>query len=176
MADMPLPRLLLALALPALLAGACARTEPVSGRAPDPDRILTASPTALPDGDFATYLAVLERARGAPLVVNVWASWCGPCRTEAPDLARVASAYAGRVRFLGIDVLDARPSARAFVREFGWPYPSLYDPAGEIRDRLGLVGQPATLLYDASGTLVETHIGPITAEQLSAELDRLLAA
>lgn len=173
---MTIRRLALALVLPMLLAGACARTEPVTGRAPDPERILTASPTDLPEGDVATYLAVLEHARGAPLVVNVWASWCGPCRAEAADLARVARAYEGRVRFLGIDVLDARPSARAFVRESGWPYPSLYDPTGQIRDRLGLVGQPATLLYDASGTLVETHVGPITAEQLSAELDRLLAA
>lgn len=166
----------LVLALPVLLAGACARTEPVSGMAPDPGAILAASPTALPDGDFPTYLAVLRRARGAPLVVNVWASWCGPCQAEAPDLARVAGAYAGRVRFLGIDVLDARPSAQAFVRQAGWPYPSLYDPNGEIRDRLGLVGQPVTLLYDADGRLVATQVGPISAEQLSAWLDRLLAA
>jgi thiol-disulfide isomerase/thioredoxin len=173
---MTIRRAALALVLPALLAAACARTEPVSGAASSPEAILASSPTDLPEADFATYLAVLERARGMPLVVNVWASWCGPCRDEAPDLARVASAYAGRVRFLGIDVLDARPSARAFVREFGWPYPSLYDPAGRIRDRLGLVGQPATLLYDAEGRLVETHVGPITAEQLAAELERLLAA
>jgi thiol-disulfide isomerase/thioredoxin len=173
---MDIRRAALVLVLPALLAAACARTEPVSGTTPDPEAILSASPTDLPEGDVATYFAVLERARGAPLVVNVWASWCGPCRAEAPDLARVASAYAGRVRFLGIDVLDARPSAQAFVREAGWPYPSLYDPDGAIRDRLGLVGQPVTLLYDAGGTLVGTHVGPITAEQLAAELDRLLAA
>ncbi len=173
---MPIHRLALALVLPALLAGACARSGPVSGAAPDPAAILAAAPADLPDADFAAYLAVLEHARGAPLVVNVWASWCGPCREEAPDLARVAAAYEGRVRFLGIDVLDARPSARAFIRDFGWPYPSVFDPAGRIRDRLGVVGQPVTLLYDAEGDLVETHVGPITAEQLSAELDRLLAA
>lgn len=178
MADMP-RRLALALVLPALLAAACGRTEPVSGpttgRA-DPAAILGAGPTDLPTADFAAYLAVVEQARGAPLVVNVWASWCGPCRAEAPDLARVARAYEGRARFLGIDVLDARPSARAFVREVGWPYPSLYDPAGAIRDRLGVVGQPATLIYDREGRLVATHVGPVTAEQLAAELDRLLAA
>lgn len=183
MADMPRRlafALALALVLPTLLAAACTRAEPVSGSAADgradPGAILSASPTDLPAADFAAYLAVLEHARGAPLVVNVWASWCGPCRAEAPDLARVARAYEGRVRFLGIDVLDARPSARAFVREVGWPYPSLYDPAGAIRDRLGVVGQPATLVYDRAGTLVATHVGPVTAEQLSAELDRLLAA
>lgn len=175
MTSMP-RRLALALVLPALLAAACARTEPLSGPAADPEAILAADPTDLPAADFAAYLAVVEQARGAPLVVNVWASWCGPCRAEAPDLARVARAYDGRVRFLGIDVLDARRSARAFVREVGWPYPSLYDPAGAIRDRLGVVGQPATLIYDREGTLVATHVGPVTAEQLSAELDRILTA
>lgn len=175
MTSMP-RRLALALVLPALLAAACARTEPLSGPAADPEAILAADPTDLPAADFATYLSAVEHARGAPLVVNVWASWCGPCRAEAPDLARVARAYEGRVRFLGIDVLDARPSARAFVREVGWPYPSVFDPGGEIRDRLGLVGQPVTLLYDAGGELVDTHVGPITGEQLSAALDRLLGA
>ncbi len=165
--------LALVLALPL---AACAREAPVGGVPPAARQVLAAAPTALPDGDFATYLAVLREARGRPLIVNVWASWCGPCREEAPDLARVAAAYGDRVRFLGIDVLDARPSARTFVREVGWPYPSLFDPTGEIRDRLGLVGPPATLFYDAEGELMDTHVGPITAEQLTAEIEALLAA
>ncbi len=166
---------LLVLGVVAVATAACGdRAEPAGGAAPEAAAILDASPTALPDGDPAVYAAVLEAARGRPLVVNVWASWCGPCRLEGPALAEVAGGYGDRVRFLGIDVLDARADARAFVEEFGWPYPSLFDRTGAIRDGLGIVGQPATLFYDAEGTLVDTHVGSITAEGLTAQVEELL--
>ena len=87
------------------------------------------------------------------MLVNIWASWCGPCRDEAPLLASAHETYGDRVRFVGVDILDERDSARAFMREFGWTYPSVYDPTGAIRDGLGLIGQPVMLFYDASGAI-----------------------
>jgi len=79
------------------------------------------------------------------------------------------------VRFIGVDILDEHGSARAFMREFGWTYPSVYDPTGAIRDGLALIGQPVTLFYDASGELVVTWTGPLTQEALASNLDAILA-
>jgi thiol-disulfide isomerase/thioredoxin len=170
--------IVLLLALVTLVAAGCGGQDgPVGGGDGDQASAIAMpeDPTALPAADVATYEALLEDLRGTPLVVNVWASWCGPCREEAPALAEVATEYGDRVRFLGLDVLDARPDAETFITEFGWPYPSLFDQTGAIRDSLGLVGQPVTLFYDAEGTLLDTHVGAITLEQLRAQVEGLLA-
>lgn len=168
---MRLRRSLLALTLLALVAAGCGGDgDPSADAGPS----LPSSPTALPDADPASYTALLESLRGTPLVVNVWASWCGPCRLEAPELTEVATEYRDRVWFLGIDVLDARPDARAFIEEFGWPYPSLFDRTGAIRDSLGLIGQPHTLFYGADGTLIGTHAGSITGDQLREQVEALV--
>jgi len=166
-------RWLLELVLVALVATGCGEgsREPLGGSVAE--ATLPSDPTALPDYDFEAYTALLADLRGTPVVVNVWASWCGPCRLEAPELTEVATEY-DDVRFLGLDVLDARPDARAFIQEFGWPYPSLFDRTGAIRDRLGLIGQPVTIFYDAEGVLVDTHVGSITIEQLTAQVESLV--
>ena len=108
-------------------------------------------PRRAPEFTLADYQHALGELRGTPVVVNVWASWCGPCREEAPLLAAAHRTYGDRVRFLGVDVLDESDSARAFMHRYGWSYPSVYDPTGAIRDGLGLLGQPVTLFYDAAG-------------------------
>ena len=172
MEPMHVRRWLLALTVLALVAAACGSEDPSSGGDDGPS--LPSSPTALPDADPASYTALLEGLRGTPVVVNVWASWCGPCRLEAPELAAAATEYEGRVRFVGIDVLDARPDARAFIRGSGWPYPSLFDRTGEVRDSLALIGQPHTLFYGADGALVDTHLGSITGDQLREQVEALV--
>ncbi|HEU4356031.1 MAG TPA: TlpA disulfide reductase family protein [Actinomycetota bacterium] len=163
-------RSLLALMLLALVAAGCGGG---GGPSTEARSSMPSTPTELPDADPESYTALLEGLRGTPVVVNVWASWCGPCRLEAPGLAEVAAEYGDRVRFLGIDVLDARPDARAFIEEFGWPYPSLFDRTGAIRDSFGLIGQPHTLFYGADGALVDTHLGTITGDQLREEVQAL---
>jgi thiol-disulfide isomerase/thioredoxin len=167
-------RWLLGALLVSLLA-ACGGGEPTRSPAEDAAIALPASPTELPEFDVASYGALLEDLRGTPVVVNVWASWCGPCRNEAPALADAAAEYGDRVRFLGIDVLDTRADARAFIEEFDWPYPSIFDRTGSIRDRLGIVGQPATVFYDASGNVTDTYPGSIPADQLREHIEGLLS-
>jgi thiol-disulfide isomerase/thioredoxin len=129
----------------------------------------------LPEFDLATYEDLVTQLRGTPILVNVWGSWCGPCRDEAPSLAAAHERFGDRVQFLGVDILDAREGARAFMREFGWAYPSVYDPPGAIRDGLGLLGQPWTLLYDASGEIVDRWVGPAPPDELMAALERVVA-
>jgi len=183
MESMRLRRIALALAALALVGAACANEAPASGDGGAPRvpalnaaqaPLLPTDAFALPEFDFASYQELLGQLEGTPVLVNIWASWCGPCRIEGGDLARASSTYGTRVQFLGVDILDSRSSARDFMREFGWTYPSVYDPTGEIRDRLGLVGQPVTLFYDAAGVLVSTWNGPLTPEALAKHLDRLV--
>lgn len=155
-----------------VLAAACSGGDPASGQ--DPSEIDLDDPFQLPTVDFDGYRALLQDLRGSPVVVNVWAAWCGPCREEAPGLSAAAKRYRGRVQFLGVDILDGREAARAFIREFDWTYPSLFDPPGQIRDRLGYFGQPVTLFYDARGELAFDWNGPIPEDILDQQIRKLL--
>jgi thiol-disulfide isomerase/thioredoxin len=102
--------------------------------------LLPTDAAALPEFDLPRYDELLGQLRGTPVVVNVWGSWCGPCRDEAPDLAAAHAEFGEDVQFLGVDILDARESARGFIAEFGWRYPSVFDPPAAIRDGLGCSG------------------------------------
>jgi thiol-disulfide isomerase/thioredoxin len=128
----------------------------------------------LPEFGFGEFQTLLGELRGAPVVVNIWGSWCPPCFVEAPDLARVARQFEGRVQFLGVDILDDRQAAREFIRRFDWPYPSVFDPGGEIRDRLGYIGQPITVIYDRRGDAAFEWTGTVTADLLRAEIRKVL--
>ncbi len=173
MVSMGSRRALLALAVVGLMAASCGGSR--AGNGPT-GSLMPAGPDALPAFDLTRYEALMQELRGHPVLVNIWASWCGPCRREGPHLAAAHAEYGDRVQFLGVDILDSRESARAFMREMGWDYPSVFDPPGAIRDGLGLLGQPATLFYDASGTLVETWVGPVDRQSLSELLEGIAAA
>jgi len=137
---------------------------------------LPATPDALPTFDLAAYRTLIASLRGKPVVVNIWASWCGPCTAEAPELAKVSRQTQGQVQFVGIDIIDQRAPARRFIKKYGWTYPSVFDPTGAIRDGLGLLGQPDTIVYDAQGQQVFSWPGPIDAAALTKELDALRPA
>jgi thiol-disulfide isomerase/thioredoxin len=136
--------------------------------------LLPRTTCSLPQFDPTRFRELLGQLRGVPVVVNIWGSWCGPCLREAPELSRVAREFEGRVQFLGVDINDLRVPAANFIRRFGWPYPSVFDPPGAIRDALGLVGQPHTLVFDAAGRRTLVHPGAITKRQLRTELRKLV--
>jgi thiol-disulfide isomerase/thioredoxin len=87
--------------------------------------------------------------RGQPVVLNVWASWCPPCRDELPALSDFAAAHP-EAAVVGINLQDERASARALQRELGFTFPSIADPDGSVAARLGLVGMPTTYFLDAN--------------------------
>ena len=120
------------------------------------------------------YQRLLTQLRGTPVVVNVWASWCGPCQAEAPLLHGAVERYGDRVQFVGIDILDTIGGARGFIDDHDLAYPSLFDPTGAIRDGLGMLGQPVTVFYDADGTVVFTWPGQLTQTALGDGIDRAL--
>lgn len=126
--------------------------------------------------DEQTTLSIADH-RGSILVINVWATWCDPCRDELPAFARAAEAYRDRgVRFLGINYQDDRAAATAWIeRDYELPYPSLYDPSGESAALFGFPGLPDTIFVDASGTMRFRAFGELTEQQLRTTLDRMLA-
>ena len=136
--------------------------------------LLPTTVDALPDIDAASFTQLIAQLEGTPVVVNLWGSWCAPCREEAPELKAAADRYGDRVQFIGVDMLDERTSAAGFIKEAGWTYPSVFDPDGAIRDNLGFLGQPVTIFYDASGNRVDDWQGPIPPEQLQKGIERAL--
>lgn len=117
--------------------------------------------------------------RGQVVVLNVWGSWCGPCRGEADDLDQVASASAARgVQFLGIDVRDQRAAAADFVRDRGVVYPSIFDPPG--RSLLVLRGYPrnavpSTIVLDRAHRVAAVFLTAVLASDLQPVVDRIAA-
>jgi cytochrome c biogenesis protein CcmG, thiol:disulfide interchange protein DsbE len=112
----------------------------------------------------------LANLRG-PLVVNVWAQWCGPCRDEAPYLAQLAKS--GKVQMLGIDYADPRPElAVTFATQHGLAYPHLVDRDKAIQQALKVGGPPLTAFVDGDGAVVSVHRGVLTSQQQLDELVR----
>lgn len=106
----------------------------------------------------------LAGLRGTPLVINVWAQWCGPCRQEAPYLAEVAGRAGDQVQFLGIDYADPRPDlAVEFAEQAGWRYPQVVDPDKTIAPGLRVLGPPQTVFITAEGQIAYQHAGPVTS-------------
>lgn len=108
--------------------------------------------------------------RGRPAIVHFWASWCGPCTKEAPQLARLAGELHGRAALVGVDWSDSPQSAAGFVARHHWTFPVLIDSSGEVGNAYGITNLPATFLLDSRGRIVRRLIGPQTAAGLLASL------
>ena len=115
----------------------------------------------------------LAAVRGFPAVVNVWASWCGPCRFEFPHFQRVAAERGAEIAFIGLDSDDSNAAAEDFLGELPLPYPSVTDPDASAKGEFDLVGFPATVFYNSKGERVYVKQGPYqSAEELEADVDR----
>jgi len=117
---------------------------------------------------------LLKAAHGTPVVVNQWASWCGPCRYEFPFFQRLAQRYRGRVRFIGVDSRDSRAAAERFLARYPTPFEHVEDPDAEAARMFG-GGRawPTTAFYTDSGRLNYTHQGSYrSADELDAQIRR----
>jgi peroxiredoxin len=114
---------------------------------------------------------------GHPVVMNFWASWCGPCNEEAPDLEKTWQEYKDKgVEFLGVDVQDIETNAQKFVDKYRLTYSMVKDPDQKLAKAMGVgIGLPQTFFIDAKGNVVEgSGLGLIDDTELRAQLDRLL--
>ena len=109
-----------------------------------------------------------------PLVLNVWASWCVPCRSEAPLLTAAHEAFGDEVRFVGIDIEDTQEGARGFIAEYGLEFDNYFDRSGTVRAALGGVGVPITYFFAPGGELIYRHNGVIDERTLSLQIDEIL--
>jgi thiol-disulfide isomerase/thioredoxin len=126
---------------------------------------------ALPTRVLVAPRVTLAQLRGRPAIVHFWASWCGPCTKEAPEVARLPAALHGRAALVGVDWSDTTAKALAFVRRHGWRFPVLQDPDGTSRYELH--GLPTTVLLDSRGRIVARLTGPQTTAGLLARLRAL---
>jgi cytochrome c biogenesis protein CcmG, thiol:disulfide interchange protein DsbE len=126
---------------------------------------------ALSDGRLS-----VGELRGHSVVINFWASWCAPCKDEAPLLAAAARAHAGKVVFLGIDVQDFTSDARRFLRRSDTPYVSVHDEGGKsgVYEDYDLTGLPATYWLDRQGRIVARYAGEISGRRLENGIDASL--
>ncbi len=148
--------------------------EDATAPAPAPVAQLHGRPGPLLGGGAAAFKARLARLRGRPLVVNEWASWCPPCRNEFPLFARAATAYRGKVAFLGLNVSDGGSSASAFLRSHPVPYASYSDKSGSIAASFGgAAALPTTIFIAPDGRRTYTHIGYYAAQAaLDSDIER----
>jgi thiol-disulfide isomerase/thioredoxin len=96
-----------------------------------------------------------------PTVVDLWGSWCPPCRDELPVLQQFADAAGGRVRVVGVISKDGVPEAESFAEDAGLRFPGAFDGQGQLMTRLGLNALPVTLFVDAAGGVTYRHVGPV---------------
>ncbi|MEO6886566.1 MAG: TlpA disulfide reductase family protein [Jatrophihabitantaceae bacterium] len=137
------------------------------------------SSSATAGGGGSSTISLAQQA-GKVVVINFWATWCGPCTTETPQFDSVYRAYKSKgVQFLGIDTMNYPPSsAQAFVKDFDITYPMIYDQQGEVALRLGSIpakGLPFTVLVDKAGRVAVVHIGVMSPKDLEPLLDTLIA-
>ena len=109
----------------------------------------------------------LDKLRGQVVMVNFWASWCGPCRQETPLLARYYRSAHGTVNMLGIDSNDSQAAAVTFTRQAGVSYPLAYDPVAKAAGAFGVAELPQTFFLDARHQIVDRVFGGVTATELA---------
>ena len=133
--------------------------------------------------DFTAYtddgapVRLIEK-RGKPVVVNFFASWCGPCKMEMPHFDEAAKAYAGQIEFMMVDLCaygnDTKENAKKLIADGGWTFPVYFDTDGSAVMAYNVRSMPTTIFVSADGELVGQQIGAMTAAQLQAQIDKLL--
>jgi cytochrome c biogenesis protein CcmG, thiol:disulfide interchange protein DsbE len=152
----------------ALIAGVIVFEVATAGNNGDAGKPAPPLPTAVLQPPRTT----LASLRGKPALVNFWASWCEPCRKEAPELERLHRVLHGSAAMVGVDYTDQADAARGFIGRYGWNFPVLSDPDGVFGARYGFSGLPTTVVLDSRGRIVETLRGPQTV----ADFRQALAA
>jgi cytochrome c biogenesis protein CcmG/thiol:disulfide interchange protein DsbE len=157
----------LAILAVALLFASCGSSD--NGKPPNgPDPLLS--------GGKSAFDAFIKEQHGKPVVVNKWASWCGPCRAEFPAFQQVATERGKEIAFLGVNGHDSTGPARKFLASYPVPFPSYVDPDEKIaREIKAPANYPVTLFVGADGKTAFIHQGGYTSrEALSSDIDRYL--
>ncbi len=141
--------------------------------APAPLAELHAQANELLEADPDAFERRLRALRGHPVIVNKWASWCGPCRAELPIFQKVSTERGRQIAFIGLNARDERPAAERFAAQYPVPYPSYEDPDEKIARVLGVPSNfPVTVFIDAKGKTAFVHQGGYGTEaKLVADIE-----
>ncbi len=125
--------------------------------------------------DFSGRTVRLSDYRGQPVLINLWAAWCPPCRAEMPDLVRFYQEHrADGLVMLAVDSADTREKAEVFMRDQPMPFPVLFDPKGKVMDTFGMQGLPSTFVVDRNGQVRFAWTGQITPSILARRIVPLI--
>lgn len=114
----------------------------------------------------------LSDFRGKTLLVNFWASWCHPCREEAPALERAYMSLShNQVEFIGINIMDDRKSAEEYIKSFGGSFVNIYDPENRVHLDYGVGGVPETFFVNPNGIITGKHRGPLTEKMIMSYIE-----
>jgi cytochrome c biogenesis protein CcmG, thiol:disulfide interchange protein DsbE len=131
--------------------------------------------TVAPDFSLQTFdgkTVHLADFRGQTVVLNFWASWCGPCKDEEPTLVALSKRYdPAKVTFLGVNMQDTHADALGFLNQYHVSYPVVVDPDGNVYINYGVVGVPETYIVDPGGRIQQKIVGPVDETQLTASLE-----
>jgi cytochrome c biogenesis protein CcmG, thiol:disulfide interchange protein DsbE len=176
---LPLVIVAVAGAAGALVLWPSGRSEVLSAKGNSPTLVPVAKRKPLPNVSGAALtpppLRIALRTNGRPSFIDVWASWCVPCKEEAPWLAALHRRYHRQIRFLGINVEDSRPAARSFERRYRITYPSIFDRKASLAIALGFFGLPTAYLVDRRGRVAAVLVGKQSEPGLRAKLARIAA-
>jgi cytochrome c biogenesis protein CcmG/thiol:disulfide interchange protein DsbE len=163
---------------PKSAAPSAARVSKDLAGAPRPLASLHSQAGQLLGGGPAAFKARLAALHGYPVVVNKWASWCGPCRAEFPDFQKASVKYGKRVAFMGVNGNDNHGDALKFLKQYPTSYPSYEDPSGTVAQVFnGVASFPTTVFYDRRGKLAYIHQGQyLTAAKLDEDIRRYALA
>jgi DsbE subfamily thiol:disulfide oxidoreductase len=162
------------LVLFAVLVSACSLQKPVTQADASQSLVGKAAPD-FAGTDLDGKAIKLSDLKGHPLLINFWASWCGPCRAEQPGLNAIAASYSDRgLVIVGVDVRDTIAAARIHRDEFKVPYRSVFDQAGRLEFAYGIDAPPGTILVDAQGVVRDQVPGGLGEDVLRRLIDRKL--
>jgi cytochrome c biogenesis protein CcmG/thiol:disulfide interchange protein DsbE len=130
--------------------------------APAPLAKLHAEADELLPGGTEAFEKRVASLKGYPVIANVWASWCGPCRFEFPTLQQLSARYGKKVAFIGVNSEDSESGAKTFLEEAPLSYPSYTDPDKSIARSIGVRAFPDTAFYNAKGEMVYLKQGPFS--------------
>lgn len=144
-----------------------------SDRSASTGRPAPALPSESLVGPPTTLASLQAGARGRPVLVVFWASWCGPCVREAPALEHFAQSVVGHGRIVGVDWSDSLSGARSFIRRYSWTFPNERDAEGAVGSRYRLTGLPTTFVLDARSRIRAVLRGPQGESSLRSALAAL---
>lgn len=129
--------------------------------------------------DGSGQVALKDLLGKQPIILNAWASWCGPCQQETPDLESAEKQYGSQIQFVGVNMTSQEigtSDAKDFVQKYHVSYPILTDPKASFFNAYGIIGLPTTFIISPAGQVIDSHVGGLSKSQIAQFVQEALKA